>query len=265
MPVLWYTVAMARITNSLILSLALFALPAHANDLETVRGSLTAGNYEHAIVEGQLLGDTDGLLLAAEALNTRILIGSSEDEKKDAKQAMKIAERILTTDPDNKNAKLLYAISYGFYGRSMSPLSAWRKKMPQKIQAKIEEAVAANPTDPNSYALYGGWHMAVAAKAGTKRAKKMFGATAAEGITYFEQALGAAPDDMMINGNYVMMLYASDADRHDTKVRKILTHIQGLKANDDAERQVQSLAKSLEDNLDQPKRAKNIAKKFLGW
>jgi len=256
---------MVRIAKAVILLLAFVALPAHANDLETIRGSLTTGNYELAISEGQLLGDTDGLLVAAEALNTRILIGSSEDEKEDAKQAMQIAERILAGDPENKDAKLLYAISYGFYGRGMSPISAWRKKMPQKIQAKIEEAVAANPTDPNSYALYGGWHMAVAAKAGTKRAKKMFGATAAEGITYFEQALVVAPEDIMINGNYAMMLYASDREANDAKVREMLTHIQGLEAIDDAGRKVQSLAKSLEDNLDQPKKAKKIAKKFLGW
>jgi cytochrome c-type biogenesis protein CcmH/NrfG len=256
---------MIRFSNIFIVAVFLFSSAAFAADLETIRGSLTSGKYDLAIAEGQLLGDTEGLLLAAEALNTKILIGNSEDEKADAEQAMAIAEKILAVDPDNKDAKLLYAISYGFYGRSMSPLSAWRKKMPQKIRAKIEEAVAANPADANSYALYGGWHMAVAAKAGTKRARKMFGATADEGKGYFKKALDVAPDDLMINGNFVMMLYASDGKKNEQQVRTMLKHIESVQAQNDAEKQVQALAKSLETNLDQPKKAKTVAKDFLGW
>jgi tetratricopeptide (TPR) repeat protein len=256
---------MIRFVSIIVLFASVLAWPVYANDLDEARGALTSGEYDIAFAQAQLLGDTQGLLLAAEALNTKILLGQSEDEKNDAKQAMAIGEQILATDPFNKDAKLLYAISYGFYGRSMSPLSAWRKKMPQKIRAKIDEAVAANPGDPNSYALYGGWHMAVAAKAGTKRAKKMFNATSEEGITYFKQAIAVAPDDLMINTNYLMMLYASDAERHDEQVRKMLTHVQGVETKTAAEQQVQLLAKTLEANLGEPKKARKIAKKFLGW
>lgn len=256
---------MIHVCKIFIVFIFLFSSIASAEDLETVRGSLTSGEYDLAIAEGQLRGDTDGLLLAAEALNTKILIGRSDNEKADAKQAMAIAETILEMDPDNKNAKLLYAISYGFYGRAMSPISAWRKKMPQKIRAKIEEALAANPADANSYALYGGWHMAVAAKAGTKRARKMFGATADEGKVYFERALEVAPDDLMINGNFVMMLYASDGDENEDQVRAMLKHIQSVAAQNEAEKHVQALARSLEANLDQPRKAKTVAKDFLGW
>lgn len=178
---------------------------------------------------------------------------------------MAIGEDILALDPNNKDGNLLYAISHDFYGRSMSPISAWRKKMPQKIRARIEDAVKANPGDANSYALYGGWHMAVAAKAGTKRAKKMFGATSEEGIEYFDKALSVAADNLMINGNYLMMLYASEPELHDEKIHKMLKHMQTVPPKNDAEQQVRFIVKSLETNLDHPRRAKKIAKNFLGW
>lgn len=229
------------------------------------QASLTSGHYEQAFDQAIAIDETEALLVAAEALNTKILLGQSDDEKADAQRAMAIGQSILTKNPDHNEAKLLYAISYGFYGRGMSPLSAWRKKMPQKIRATIETAVAANAEDPNSFALYGGWHMAVAAKAGTKRAKKMFGATAQEGIVYFEQALSGAPDNIMINGNYIMMLYASDPEQHGKKVEKLLAHMRTLEPQNAAERQVQFVAKSLGENIDEPKKAKKIAKKFLGW
>ena len=241
------------------------AKPAFASDLNEARVSLTSGQYDEAFAKAQLVGNTEAFLVAAEALNTKILIGQSKDPKGDAKKAMAIAEQILATDPSHKDAKLLYAISFGFYGRAVSPIKAWRKKFPQKIEAAIKEAVAANPEKANSYALYGGWHMGVSAKAGSKTAQRSYGASIESGIANFKKARELVKDDIMINANYALMLYASDADSYGAEIEPLLADIRNTEPQDSAQIYVKNYISVFEKKLDQPKLARKSAKQFLGW
>ena len=257
---------MIRFFNIIVLCLAFAVTPvAHAADLEEARVYLTSGDYDLAFSQAQIVGDVPGILLAVEALNSKILIGNSDNVKKDAKLAMKMAQQVLELDPDNKDAKLLYAIAYGFYGRSASPFKAWRKKLPQKIRAAIDQAYAANPGEPHSYALIGAWHLSIHARAGASTAKRLYGASKEQGIAFYKKALEAAPQDILITGNYALMLYASDPERHEDEVRQLLTDIQSATPKDATEEQILTILADINKQLDQPDIAKSSAEAFLDW
>jgi hypothetical protein len=238
---------------------------AKADDIADARLSLSSGNYGEAFEKASLIGNTEAQLLSAEALNTRILLGQSPNVKDDAKHAMRIAKDILAIEPDNNQAKLLYAIAYGFYGRTVSPLKAWRKKIPKKIETAILEAVETNPENANSFALYAGWHMAVCAKAGPKRAQRMYGASVIDGIANFEKARSLLPNDLMINANYALMLFATDAELYDPKISQLALTITEAVPNNSAESFVQTLVKDIIENREFPKKAHDAAEEFLGW
>lgn len=232
---------------------------------DDVRLSINNGEYDQAFSLGEDLGDNQGLLLAAEALNTKILIGSSNNVKRDAKRAMKLSERVLEQDEAHKKAKLLYAVSYGFYGRSASPFKAWRKKLPQKIKAAIDQAYIANPDEARSFALIGAWHMSVSARAGSKTAKKYYGASIEDGVVSFEQALRAAPKDILITGNYALMLYANAPDTHIDAVKLLLASVKQAQPKDMAEAYVLDYLSNFGNQLNQPEQAQKLAEDFLGW
>lgn len=238
---------------------------AAAADIMEARTSLTSGFYDQAFEQARQIGNTEALLLGAEVLNTKILLGYSENPKKDAQQAMQIAEDILGQDPTNNQAQLLYAISYAFYGRSVSPLKAWRKKLPQKTEAAILDAVKTNPKDANSYALYGGWHMSVSAKAGVKTAKRMYGASIEDGIAHFEKAKSISPNDMMISANYALMLFALDDAVYQNKIENLFAEILKSTPKNTAEKTVQNLVLQTSKSQDSPKKTRKKIETFLGW
>ena len=255
---------MFRIIFTIFFSLSLSS-QSFADDLEEARRALKNGNYNQAFTQGQAYGEIAGLLVAAEALNTQLLLGQSQRPKNDAKQAMAIARQILKVDPQNEKAKMAYALAYGFYGRSVSSLTAWRKKLPQKIHAAIDEAAAANLNSANSEALLAAWHLNIYFKAGEKMAKEQYGASLDVGKALFEKALDKAPQDILISANYAFTLYVGDPERNAIEAQKVIKSALKTIPKNDAERQVKALMGDVLANFNQPKLARRKAKKFLDW
>jgi len=243
----------------------LFAGTAFAAALDDVRAAINTGQYDQAYAQGSALGSIDGLLLAAESLNTKIMLGQSKSAKKDAQRAMKLSQDVLAQDPDHKNASLQYAIAFGFYGREVSAVTAWRKNLPPKIEASIHRAKLLNSNSPQSTAMLGAWHYSVVYKAGKKRAKKSYNATEEQGRILFDAALEAAPNDIPIRANYVMMLYVIGPKKNEEYIQSLLPVFHDLQPNNDLETRMLSVMAQFEASLERPKAATKIAKKFLNW
>jgi len=243
----------------------LFSGTAFAASLDDVRAAINTGQYDHAYEQGSALGSAEGLLLAAESLNTKIMLGQSKSAKKDAQRAMKLAQGILAQNPDHKGASLQYAIAYGFYGREVSAVTAWRKNLPTKIQIAIQAARDNNEYIPQTDALLGAWHFSVVYKAGAKRARKSYGATQIKGGSFFEAALASAPDDIIIRANYSMMLYVLNPKDNLPIVQHLLGGFKNAKPSNDLEFQVLSTVQKFDAALGEPKAATKIAKNFLNW
>ena len=178
------------------------------------------------------------MVLAAEAMNAKLLLGLANNKAKTAKRARKTARAALEIEPNNTEAQLQYAIAYGFYGRHVSPFAAWRKKLPQKILAEIERAALMHPSDSRVEALQGAWHLNLLYKGGKWNVEKRYGANKAKGIAHFQAALKQSKNDIIITANFLMLRFALDPDRLATQTQKELTRLVAQQPRNATERQL---------------------------
>lgn len=196
----------------LCVGLLAYANVSWASDLSSVRDHLTTGQYNTAVVEGQALQTAEGHALAAEALLTEVILGLAEKNKKQSKQARKLAEAALELSPNDQHARLQYAIADGFVTRETGNVSAWMKKLPQKTEAIVQAYRSDFPEDPRGDALMGAWHLAIARKTGDKDAQKWFGASINAGRDLFLTARAKDPEELVIGVSYAFALIALKDD-----------------------------------------------------
>ena len=218
--------------------------------LSDARTLLVEGEYDQAITQASALQTPEGLVLASESLSAKVMLGYVDSPRKQAKQARKWAEDALEMEPDSQEARVQFALAYGFETRSSSPFRAWRKKLPQKTLTAIEEVRARYPDDPRGDALLGAWHLGIVRKTGDENGKKWFGASEADGIHYYDMALAAAPNDIVIAANYALILLAIDQDRHMERAAEMIRQLVTLSPQNATETEVQSRMGSLLDYTD---------------
>ena len=250
--------------KALIMTLALlFAAPAWANTAEDARELITLGDYETARAIAQNLNTAEGYAMAAESLSAQILLGEVDKLNKTSKQARELSERALALDPSHYNARLQYALADGFVTRTSGNLTAWRKKLPTKTLATIQEFRAAHPNDVKAMALEGAWHLGVIRKTGEKNGGKWFGASLAEGERLYAEARAKAPNDVLIETNYALSLLVLDAEKYGPQVRPILESVANMPAPDDLYRKVQSKAAKVLAAYGDMDEAEKLAGRFL--
>ena len=250
--------------KSVLIALALLlSAPAWGNSAQEVRGLIAAGDYETAQSLAETLETAEGYALAAESLSARILLGEVRKLNKKSKQARKLSEKALEIDPTLYDAKLQYALSDGFVTRTSGDLTAWRKKLPTKTLAIIQDFRTAYPDDPKGLALEGAWHLGVIRKAGAKNGAKWFGASLAEGERLYAQARAKAPNDVLIETNYAMSLLVLDVKHYGPQVKPILEAVAIMPAADDLYRKVQEKAAKILSAYGDDKRVKKLAARFL--
>ncbi|MCF6219512.1 MAG: hypothetical protein L3J65_00215 [Robiginitomaculum sp.] len=211
-----------------------------AASAQDIRVTLESGRYDLAAAQGSALGTADGLVLAAEALNAKLLLGQAERKTKTAKKAMKLAQAALVLEPKNAEAQLQYALAYGFYGRHVSSFTAWRKNLPKKILAEIDKAAIMAPQDGRVHALKGAWHLNLLYRAGGFDVEKRYGANAQLGETYFQSALAKYPDgDIIINASYLMLKFVLEPEiQAETTKQALQNTLLKLKPKNAVEQQV---------------------------
>lgn len=225
---------------------------AMAATLGEVRTALYEGQLDHAHEQAKALGTAEGLIVAAEALNAKLLLGEAEKPSKTAKASMRLAKQALALDANNTDAQMQYAIAYGFYGRHVSPFKAWRKKIPLKILSEIEKTSAPHThiSEQNlgrNFALQGAWHFSVVERAGAGRAQKYYGANELEGQRYFELALKHQPNDILISANYTLMRYVLAPETHQVWAQNNLRMLLKIVPQNAVEARVQDRMKIILD------------------
>ena len=258
---------MKRVLISLVTVLTLLGagLTSFANSPETIRQSITAGDFSTAFVQAEALGTADGYALAAESLLSEIMLGLAEKNKKQAKRARALAQAALDLDPSNQNARLQYAVADGFVGREAGDVSAWMKKLPQKAEAIIKAYRTDYPNDPRGDALLGAWHLTIARKAGNEKAQKWFGANIADGRKLSQFALAARPDDIVVAVNYAFSLLAlKDEDFSDIEeARQLLRAISARNPEDHLGRVLKDYAVEALGEIEDRDRVSHYAEMFL--
>lgn len=247
----------------LILTALAFAAPAWGNSAAEVRGLITSGDYETARTLAETLETAEGYALAAESLSAQILLGEVSKLNKKSKEARELSEKALALDPSLYDAKLQYALSDGFVTRTSGDIKAWRKKLPSKTLAVIQDFRAAYPDDPKGAALEGAWHLGVIRKTGEKNGGKWFGASLDEGERLYAEARAAAPNDVLIETNYALSLLVLDREAYAPKVRPLLEAVATMPANDDLYKKVQGKAAKVLAASDNLKSMEKMAERFL--
>ena len=236
-----------------------------ASTPETIRDALTAGNFETAFIQAETLETAEGYALAAESLLSEIMLGQAKKNKKQAKRARKLAEAGLELDPSNQNARLQYALADGFVARETGDVSAWMKKIPQKTQAIVEAYRRDFPHDTRGDALLGAWHLGVAQRAGSKNAKKWFGADVAEGRALYQSARADQPDDIVIAVNYAFSLLAlKEEDLSDlAEVRELLRVVSLITPKDHMGQVLKNYGAEASNKIDSRDLLRGYAEMFL--
>ena len=236
-----------------------------ANSPETIRQSITAGDYAAAFTQAEGLDTAEGYALAAESLLSEIMLGHAEQNKKQAKRARSLAQAALDLDPFNQDARLQYAVADGFVGRATGDVSAWMKKLPQKAEAIINAYRTDYPNDSRGTALLGAWHLTIARKAGQERARKWFGANIADGRALSQSAIAAQPDDIVISVNYAFALLALEPEDFDDReeARQVLTAALSAQPVDYLGQVLKGYASEALAQIDNPDIVPNYAEMFL--
>ena len=247
----------------IIATLMLLAAPAWGSSAAEVRGLIASGEYEAARVTAESLDTAEGYALAAESLSAQILLGEVSKLNKKSKQARELSQRALALDPALYAAKLQYTLADGFVTRTSGDITAWRKKLPTKTLAVIQDFRTAYPDDPKGLALEGAWHLGVIRKTGEKNGGKWFGASLAEGERLYAEARAKAPNDVLIETNYALSLLVLGRDAYAPQVRPLLEAVAAMPANDDLYRKVQMKAARILAASDDLKTMEKMAERFL--
>ncbi len=243
---LWCFCAIDKIMRAICLFLLLFmsfgtrGQLCFASSVQEMRMTLETGRYDLVVEQGSALGSADGYILAAEALNTKLLLGKAKRKTKTAKRAMKLAKAALEMDPRNAEAQIQYALAYGFYGRHASNFKAWRKKLPQKIHAEILTAAVMKPGEARVEALLGAWHLNMHYRASGFDVEKRYGASTLKGAAHFDNALEMVQGfDIIIASNYLMLQFVLDPETRSDQTKLVLqTNILTQKPTNAVESQI---------------------------
>lgn len=230
----------------ILILILLSASPALAS--EAARDLLAQGRYVDAR-ETALAADTvEGLNVAAEVMAAEIMLMRVENPKDHAKDAIKLTEDALETDPDNVEAMFLRALHTGFRTRSSSALGILMGGLIGKTYEAIEKFEAAAPNDPRSDALYGAWHLGIVRAAGDGR----FGASLEEGMAAYDRAVTARPDDIVVIGNYAFSLIVMDDPALIPRAKSLLEQMEGLVPKDATEAETKTRMMRLLAVIDDP-------------
>jgi len=231
--------------------------------LEQVKALFRSGAYHQARMEGQALGTSDSLALAAEALSAQIMLGLVDKPHKQSMQAVDLAKQALDIDPDNPDAIMQYALTYGFLTRTSKPLTAWRKKYPNKSLQIIEMLRKTFPGDPRGDALLAAWHLGVIRKTGLKNGEKWFGADLDTGLELYEMASLRAPDDIIISSNFAVARFVLAPEQYHSETRALLTDILKMPTATAIERDLQVRMTDILNHFDDIKTAVKKSEAFL--
>lgn len=254
---------MFRLICLCLVAITLLSGQALANNLADARSQFLSGDYDTAIELALSAQTPEGFMLAAETLSAKVMLGYVDDANDSAKQARKWAEKAVEALPNSQEAHIQFALAYGFETRTSSPFRAWRKNLPKKTLEAIEDCRVKYPDDPRGDALLGAWHLGIARKAGAKRAMDWYNASAEDGIRYYEAALQAAPDDIVIAGNYAVTLLGLDTDQYTDRAAEIMTAIANMPDRNAVEAEVKDRIAELYRLKDDPEALKQAVSLML--
>lgn len=227
-----------------------------------IRQTLEQGDYRAAAERGEALGTAAGYIVAAEALSAQVLVAQARKPKKQAKQAMKLAQKAIALEPDNLDAHIQYALAYGFMTRETGDTKAWATKLPHKCRKVIDAVRARAPNDARGMALKASWHVGILLK-DSNYANGLYGADEAKAMLLYAQAHRLMPEDWVINANYLFSAAAMGPRTYAAEIETLMTQLLAKPAVNAVEQVYQARVRELSNIMADPIAAQRRAQDWL--
>ena len=221
------------------------------------------GHYLSAANAARELGTASAHAFAARSVLSHVV---SRDL--DASAALFIAEGeadaryALVLDPDCVEARVQLAVALGLKARLIGHVRAHFNGLATESKAHLDAALARAPDDVWVLSVLGGWHLEIVRVAGPDLAKLLYGASQSAGIGFFEQALAAEPDNLIIRQQYGLLLGATSDPGFRRRAEEVLVAATSLSPRSHFEKDAHKRAGELLDALRQgdPARLAEVVK-----
>jgi hypothetical protein len=200
--------------------LALLLLPlsaAQAASFDDITALYVRGDYEQAARLGEASRTAPGLAMAARAV-------LADEVLRDApcmpclERAEKLSRDAIAADPHFALAQVWLAVSLGYESRILGPVRAKLKDTPTQSKTALDLARQAEPNNAFAISALGGWHIEVVRGGGAFLARHIYGATEADGLSLFDQAVKADPTNVAVHYQIALSLAGLDADKYRARI-----------------------------------------------
>ncbi|WP_429912371.1 hypothetical protein [Glycocaulis sp.] len=181
-----------------------FAAPAMAS-LPAAREAYAAGDFARAEILASADPSAEAQAFAAGAALALLMADQAQDRRATAGRLLTHARGAVAADDTLAEAHLRMAAAIGFEGRYTGTFRAFMRRLPQQGKTHIERAIALDGDDPWGPAMLGTWHFEVVRRGGGRA----LGASMAEGMAAYGEAIASAPDDPVIAYFFAVALLAS--------------------------------------------------------
>jgi tetratricopeptide (TPR) repeat protein len=202
----------------LLLALMFLApLPALALTTDEIFALYARGEYEEAAKAGEASHTAPGLAIAARAV-------LADDVLRDAlcldclKRAENLARQAVARDPHHAFGQIWLAVALGYQARITGAVKARLADSPAQSKAALDQAVRDEPTNPFAVSALGGWHIEVVRGGGSFLAKLAYGASESAGLSLFDRALKAAPDNVAVHYQIGLSLAGFAPDKYRARI-----------------------------------------------
>jgi tetratricopeptide (TPR) repeat protein len=215
------------------------------------------GRFDEAAKLGAQDASAEGLSIAAAARLAEGRFHLNGDEKTIAlNDAQALARRAIQLDSDHLRAHIVLAVALGAASREMGLIDAYFSNNADIGRREIERCISLSHGSARTRALIGEWHLEVVRRGGAQLAAMIYGADIDQGITAFEQAMNASPDDPIIPAEFGLALIALGEERYLPRAVQALNQALSMAPRDAYERLTLDQARLALDQLPQDIKAK---------
>lgn len=206
-----------------VLAALAFMAPAHA-DLPAAREAYAAGDFARAETLASADPSAEAQVFAAGAALALLMADQVPDRRAAAGRLLTHARRAVAADAALAEAHLRLAAAIGFEGRYVGTFRAFTRRLPQQGRSHIQQAMALDCDDPWGPAMLGAWHFEVVRRGGGRA----LGASLADGMAAYGEAVASAPHDPVIAYFFAVALLASGEAAYLDAARTQLARSGGL-------------------------------------
>jgi cytochrome c-type biogenesis protein CcmH/NrfG len=129
--------------------------------------------------------------------------------------AERLARQAIAADHDNMEGHIHLAVSLGYQARIIGPIRARFARFPEQAQDAVETALRLAPNNHWALSAAGGFNIEVVRSGGRLLGNLLYGASFENGVSYFQRAIAADPENPLIKLQYALALtgYAFNARR----------------------------------------------------